>query len=192
MTHKNNVRQQQKKNFASRCVVLKINWLEGYAFQQSSLISLLPRCQTLCFREGLPDTGDMVWFIIPIVLGEGTTPISAPTGVPALGDACFWGGLSRSCCSTILAARSGREKSLRSKLQFASANALHQRVHERLPLTFVLRFLGSLEVPPLCAHEPTQLTEGVVWVSGFDYCSHFTAEQDVATHVHLPLGPFLL
>lgn len=52
----------------------------------------------------------MVWFIIPIVLGEGTTPISAPTGVPALGEACFWGGLSRSCCSTILAARSETSK----------------------------------------------------------------------------------
>lgn len=113
MTHTNNVRQQQKKkNVASRCVVLEINWLESYAFQQSSLISLLPRCQTLCFREGLPDTGDMVWFIIPIVLGEGTTPISAPTGVPALGDACFWGGLSLSCCSTILAARSERGKKI--------------------------------------------------------------------------------
>lgn len=80
----------------------------GYRFHQSGLY--FPCCHTVkhscCLWEGLP--GDMVWFIIPIVLGEGTTPISAPTGVPALGDACFWDGRSLSCCSTILAARSVR------------------------------------------------------------------------------------
>lgn len=143
-----------------------------------------------CFWEGLPDTGDMVWFIIPIVLGEGTTPISAPKGVPALGDACFWDGLSLSCCSTILAARSERDKSF---LNYHSLQkSVHPRIQELILLTFILRFLGSLKVPPLCTYEPTQLPEGEVWVSSFDHCSHFTAEQDIATHVHLPLGPFFL
>lgn len=36
--------------------------------------------------EGLPDTGVMPGFSIPMGVGGGTTPISAPTGVPALGD----------------------------------------------------------------------------------------------------------
>lgn len=47
-TIKNNVKQQyKKKNVALRYVVFEINTLEDYGFQQSSLISLLPRCQTL-------------------------------------------------------------------------------------------------------------------------------------------------
>lgn len=72
----------------------------------ASLSCCLVVKHSCCLWEGLPDTGVMVWFIIPIVLGEGTTPISAPTGVPALGEPCLKNGLSRSCCSTILAARS--------------------------------------------------------------------------------------
>lgn len=61
-----------------------------------------------------------------------------------------------------------------------------------LILTFIVSFLGGLKVPPLGAHQATQLPEGEVWVSSFDDGPHLTAEQDVATHVDLPLGPFLL
>lgn len=64
--------------------------------------------------------------------------------------------------------------------------------HHPALLTFILCFLGSLKVPPLCAHQSTQLPEGEVRVSSLDHRSHFTAEQDVAAHVHLPLGPLLL
>ncbi|KAG7244660.1 hypothetical protein INR49_029679 [Caranx melampygus] len=48
---------------------------------------------------------------------------------------------------------------------------------------------GEEAVPPLGANESTQLPKGEVWVSSFDDCSHFTAEQDVAAHVDLSLGP---
>lgn len=66
-------------------------------------------------------------------------------------------------------------------------------VTHHLPLlTFILCFLGSLKVPPLCAHQSTQLTKGEVRVSSFNHRSHFTAEQDVAAHVHLPFGPLFL
>ena len=132
----------------------------------------------------------MVWFIMPIVLGEGTIPISAPTGVPALGDTCFWGGRSRSCCSTILAARSATYRNNYVLTSLHIKELLHPITSS--PLTFILCFLGSLEVPPLGAHQSTQFPKGEIWVSSLDDCPHFTAEQDVATHVDLPLGPFLL
>lgn len=37
-----------------------------------------------------------------------------------------------------------------------------------------------------------EFPEGEVWVLGLDDRSHLTAEQDVATHVDLPLGALLL
>lgn len=54
-------------------------------------------------------------------------------------------------------------------------------------LTFVLCFLGTLQVPPLCANKAAKLPKGEVWVLGFDDRPHLTAEQNVATHVDLPL-----
>lgn len=69
----------------------EVNTLEDYAAVNSpaSFPCCLAAKHWCCYREGLPDTGDMVWLIIPIVLGEGTTPISDPRGVPALGDPCL-------------------------------------------------------------------------------------------------------
>lgn len=54
-------------------------------------------------------------------------------------------------------------------------------------LTFILCFLGALQVPPLCTDEAAQLSKGEVGVLGFDDRSHLAAEQDVATHVDFPL-----
>lgn len=54
-------------------------------------------------------------------------------------------------------------------------------------LTLVFCFLGAFKVSPLCADETAQLTEGEVWVLGFDNCTHLAAEQDVAAHVDLTL-----
>lgn len=62
----------------------------------------------------------------------------------------------------------------------------------KLLLTFILCFPGALQVPPLSADQAAQLPEGEVWVLGFDDGSHLTAEQDVAAHVDLTLGAFLL
>lgn len=58
--------------------------------------------------------------------------------------------------------------------------------------TFVLSFFSGLKVPPLCAHQSTEFSKGEVRVLGLDDGSHFTAEEDVATHVDLPLRPLLL
>lgn len=63
---------------------------------------------------------------------------------------------------------------------------------KQVPPTFIICFPGTLEVPPLCADEAAKLPEGEVWVPGFDDRPHLTAEQDVATHVDLPLGALLL
>lgn len=54
-------------------------------------------------------------------------------------------------------------------------------------LTFILYFSGTLQVPPLCTNKTAQLPKGEIWMLGFDDCSHFTAEQNVTTHVDLPL-----
>lgn len=58
--------------------------------------------------------------------------------------------------------------------------------------TFILSFLSGLKVPPLSAHQSTEFSKGEVRVLGLDDGSHFTAEEDVATHVDLPLRPLLL
>lgn len=114
----------------------------------------------------------MVWFIMPIVLGEGTTPISDPKGVPDLGDACFRAGLSRSCCSTILAARSVIKRK-RSRLDRNSGSGVYAI---SCGFTFIVCFLEGFEVPPFGSHQTTQFTERKVRVSSFDDCPHLTAE----------------
>lgn len=54
----------------------------------------------------LPATGVNCWLSIPIGVGGGTTPIRAPTGVPARGEGfCCCAARSLSCCSATLAAR---------------------------------------------------------------------------------------
>lgn len=58
--------------------------------------------------------------------------------------------------------------------------------------TFIFCFLGCLKVSPLCPHQSAELPERVVWVLGFNHSSHFTAEQNVATHVDFPFRTFLL
>lgn len=52
----------------------------------ASFSSLSVHWGSICIYEGLPDTGIMLGFSIPMGAGGGTKPISAPTGVPALGD----------------------------------------------------------------------------------------------------------
>lgn len=59
-------------------------------------------------------------------------------------------------------------------------------------LTFVFCLLRAFQVSPLCANEAAQLPKREVRVLGFDDCSHLAAEQDVATHVDLPLCTLLL
>lgn len=53
----------------------------SFLFQPSSV-----HWGSIFIYEGLPDTGVMLGFSIPMGVGGGTTPISAPTGVPALGE----------------------------------------------------------------------------------------------------------
>lgn len=59
-------------------------------------------------------------------------------------------------------------------------------------LTFIFCLLSSFQIPPFGAHESAQLSEGEIRVSGFNKRPHLTAKQDVATHVDLTLGAFLL
>lgn len=54
-------------------------------------------------------------------------------------------------------------------------------------LAFILRFLVSLQIPPLGANETAELPEGEVGVPSLDDGPHLAAEQDVSTHVDLPL-----
>lgn len=93
-------------------------WLMSWGFRWFKYMRIVGGCPdaaSVSFSNSggdlaLPGTGGMAWFSIPIALGGGTTPIIEPTGVPALGEACCccccWRTLSRSCCSTSLAARS--------------------------------------------------------------------------------------
>lgn len=98
-------------------------WLTSWGirwFKWMRIVGGCPDAASVSFSKGergdlaLPGTGGMAWFSIPIALGGGTTPIIVPIGVPALGEACCccwcccWRTLSRSCCSTSLAARSGK------------------------------------------------------------------------------------
>lgn len=142
--------------------------------------------------EGLPDTGIMLGFSIPMGIGGGTTPISAPTGVPALGDVWCW-ALSRSCCSATLAARSAKQWRQAHGLNFTwLTTGWRLGSKQWILFTFIFCFLGTLQVSPLSANEAAQLPEGEVRVLGFDDRSHLTAEQDVAAHVDLPLRALLL
>lgn len=97
-------------------------WLTSWGIRWFKwIVGGCPDAASVSFSKGggdlaLPGTGGMAWFSIPKALGGGTTPIIVPTGVPALGEACCccccwcccWRTLSRSCCSTSLAARSGK------------------------------------------------------------------------------------
>lgn len=59
-------------------------------------------------------------------------------------------------------------------------------------LTFILCFLGRLQISPLRAHKTAELAEREIRVLGLDHCPHLAAEQDVAAHVDLPLRALLL
>lgn len=61
-----------------------------------------------------------------------------------------------------------------------------------LLFTFILSFLGRLQISPLGAHEAAELAEREVRVLGLDDRPHLAAEQDVAAHVDLPLRALLL
>lgn len=148
--------------------------------------------------EGLPAIGVMLWLSIPMGVGGGTTPMSAPTGVPALGEFCV--ALSRSCCSATLAARSESTTKDKNNLMFhgepgdiVSLYQISFVKNSKLWLfTFILSFLSGLKVPPLCAHQSAEFSKGEVRVLGLDDSSHFTAEENVPTHVDLPLCSLLL
>lgn len=58
--------------------------------------------------------------------------------------------------------------------------------------TFILSFLGRLQISPLGAHETAELAEREVRMLGLDHRPHLAAEQDVAAHVDLPLRSLLL
>lgn len=112
-----------------------MNWLKMAL--EMSVLAVRLHIAALCVHhtwEGLPAIGVMLWLSIPMGVGGGTTPMSAPTGVPALGEFCA--ALSRSCCSATLAARSESNTKDKNNLMFhGEPEDIEDSVHMWFPCT---------------------------------------------------------